>query len=165
MIRSAPGSAGPQSLAARFVEAPYVGVPDKAEQGLADWLAELDPGQSAAISELLDASSARTALLGIIAFSPYLFELIRVDAPRLIRLLRCEPESHLARLIETASREVFSAAGETEAMRLLRGMKAEAALLIALCDIGGVWPVMQVTSALTWLAVSSVQAALRFLLR
>src|SRR5690242_18831503 len=50
-------------------------------------------------------------------------------------------------------------------MRLLRRMKSEAALLIALCDIGGVWPVMQVTSALTWLAVSSVQAAPRFLLR
>ncbi len=28
-------------------------------------------------------------------------------------------------------------------MRLLRRMKAEAALLIALADIGGVWPVMR----------------------
>ena len=48
---------------------------------------------------------------------------------------------------------------------LLRRMKAEAALLIALCDIGGVWPVMRVTAALTDLAVASVQTALRFLLR
>ena len=46
-------------------------------------------------------------------------------------------------------------------MHLLRRMKAEAALLIALCDIGGVWPVMRVTAALTDLAVASVQAALR----
>ena len=45
-------------------------------------------------------------------------------------------------------------------MQLLRRMKAEAALLIALCDIGGVWPVMRVTAALTDLAVASVQAAL-----
>ncbi len=50
-------------------------------------------------------------------------------------------------------------------MRLLRRMKAEAALLIALCDIGGVWPVMRVTAALTDVAVSSVQAALQYLLR
>src|SRR5665213_3459663 len=50
-------------------------------------------------------------------------------------------------------------------MRLLRRMKSEAALLIALCDIGGVWPVMQVTAALTDLAVAAVQAALRFVLR
>jgi glutamate-ammonia-ligase adenylyltransferase len=50
-------------------------------------------------------------------------------------------------------------------MHLLRRMKSEAALLIALCDIGGVWPVMRVTAALTDLAVASVQAALRHLLR
>ena len=50
-------------------------------------------------------------------------------------------------------------------MQLLRRMKAEAALLIALCDIGGVWPVMRVTAALTDLAVAAVQMALRFLLR
>ena len=50
-------------------------------------------------------------------------------------------------------------------MRLLRGIKSEAALLIALCDIGGVSPVMQITAALTDLAVASVQAPLRFLLR
>ena len=30
-------------------------------------------------------------------------------------------------------------------MRILRVMKAEAALLIALADIGGVWEVMRVT--------------------
>src|SRR5512140_2671565 len=50
-------------------------------------------------------------------------------------------------------------------MQLLRRMKSEAALLIALCDIGGVWPVMRVTAALTELAVASVQAALRHVLR
>ena len=36
--------------------------------------------------------------------------------------------------------------------RLLRRMKAEAALLIALADIGGVWPVMRAARALTDLA-------------
>src|SRR6202000_1230180 len=46
----------------------------------------------------------------------------------------------------------------------LRRMKSEAALLIALCDIGGVWPVMRVTEALTELAVRSVQATVRYLL-
>src|SRR5947209_11306322 len=50
-------------------------------------------------------------------------------------------------------------------MRLLRRMKSEAALLIALCDIGGVWPVMRVTAALTDLAVACVQSALRYVLR
>ena len=49
-------------------------------------------------------------------------------------------------------------------MRLLRRMKAEAALLIALADIGGVWPVMRATRALTDLADTAVDAAARFVL-
>ncbi|WP_024507188.1 bifunctional [glutamine synthetase] adenylyltransferase/[glutamine synthetase]-adenylyl-L-tyrosine phosphorylase [Bradyrhizobium sp. ARR65] len=165
MILTAPGNADQLSLAARFVEGPYIAAPEKAEQRLADWLAELEPEQSAAFAPLLDHPFAKRVLLGIAEFSPYLFDLVRSDAARLIRLLRCKPDRHLAALIETTSAEVFAAPGETEVMRLLRRMKSEAALLIALCDIGGVWPVMRVTAALTELATVSVQAALRYLLR
>ena len=117
------------------------------------------------IGQWLDRPFARAILLGIIEFSPYLFDLVRADAARLIRILACDPEQHFASLIEKTRHEVLAAAGDTEVMHLLRRMKAEAALMIALCDIGGVWPVMRVTAALTDLAVTSVQAALRFLLR
>jgi len=55
------------------------------------------------------------------------------------------------------------AADEADLMRALRLMKAEASLLIALCDIGGVWPVMRVTQALTAIAVTGVRCALRYL--
>jgi [glutamine synthetase] adenylyltransferase / [glutamine synthetase]-adenylyl-L-tyrosine phosphorylase len=152
------------------MDAPYVAAPGEAAQRLGDWLAEVGPEQAAAINELIEYPQAktpyaRTILLGIIEFSPYLFDLVRADASRLVRLLRCEPEAQLASLIETISREVFAADSETDAMRLLRRVKSEAALLIALCDIGGVWPVMQVTAALTEIAVASVQSALRYLLR
>ncbi len=165
MIPSPPGNADQHSLAARFVEGPYIAASEHAEQRLAGWLAELEPDHAAALTELLDQSLARRVLLGIAEYSPYLFDLVRGDAPRLIRLLRCEPDSHLAALIEATTREVFAAPGEPEVMRQLRRMKSEAALLIALCDIGGVWPVMRVTAALTELATVSVQAALRYLLR
>jgi [glutamine synthetase] adenylyltransferase / [glutamine synthetase]-adenylyl-L-tyrosine phosphorylase len=165
MTSSAPGNADGLYLAARFVTGPYVRTPAKAEHRLDDWLAELAPAQAASIGPLLEQGRARSILLGLAEFSPYLFDLVRADAARLIRLLRCEPQSHLAALIETTSREVFAAASEADVMRLLRRMKSEAALLIALCDIGGVWPVMQVTAALTDIAVSSVQMALRYLLR
>jgi len=166
MNSSAPGNAERHSpLAARFVEGPHVAAPDKAEQRLGDWLSELEPAQSAAIDGLLDHANAKKILLGISEFSPYLFELVRSDPSRLARLLSCDPESHLSALIEATSSAVWAAADEPEVMHLLRRMKAEAALLIALCDIGGVWPVMRVTAALTDLAVASVQMALRFLLR
>ncbi len=48
-------------------------------------------------------------------------------------------------------------------MQLLRRMKSEAALLTALCDIGGMAG-DAITQALTDIAVTSVQCALRFLL-
>src|SRR3954468_2507944 len=109
MNSSAPGNAERQSLAARFVGGPHVSASGNAEQLLNDWLAELEPAQSAALDELLEHPSARTILLGIAEFSPYLFDLVRADAARLIRLLSCDPEQHLTSLIENAARDVFAA--------------------------------------------------------
>ncbi|MEA2861670.1 MAG: [glutamine synthetase] adenylyltransferase / [glutamine synthetase]-adenylyl-L-tyrosine, partial [Methylobacteriaceae bacterium] len=166
MIPSAKGDADQHRLAARFVDGPHVSAPDQAEQRLADWLTGLAPEQAAAIDDLIARfPPAGTILFGIAEASPYLFDLVRVDAARLIRLLDCEPEAYLAQLIEGTCRDVSAASSEADVMQLLRRMKSEAALLIALCDIGGVWPVMQVTAALTDLAVASVQSVLRFLLR
>ncbi|HZE52036.1 MAG TPA: bifunctional [glutamine synthetase] adenylyltransferase/[glutamine synthetase]-adenylyl-L-tyrosine phosphorylase [Bradyrhizobium sp.] len=154
------------ALAARFVDGPHVSAPDKAEQRVKDWLAELLPAQAAAIDELLaQFPRARTILLGIAEASPYLFDLVRADAARALRVLECEPELHLAQLIEETRSEVSAASHEADVMQKLRRTKSEAAFLIALCDIGGVWPVMRVTAALTDLAVASVRSALRFLLQ
>ncbi len=166
MTSSAKGDADRYCLAARFVDGPQVSAPDSAGQRLADWLSDPAPGQAAAVHDLCTRFPlARTILQGIAEASPYLFDLIRADAARLVRLLECEPEQHLAAQIERTCHEVSTAAGEADVMQLLRRMKSEAALLIALADIGGVWSVMQVTAALTDLAVASVQAALRFVLR
>jgi [glutamine synthetase] adenylyltransferase / [glutamine synthetase]-adenylyl-L-tyrosine phosphorylase len=153
-------------LAARFVDAPRVWNPARAERHLREWIADLAAGQAAEIERLLaQFPSARTILLGLAEASPYLFDLVHADGARAIRLLTCEPERHLARLIEQIGRDVLSLQSEADVMHLLRRAKSEAALLIGLCDIGGVWPVMQVTAALTELAVASVQSALRFVLR
>jgi glutamate-ammonia-ligase adenylyltransferase len=165
MNSSANGDADQHPLAARFVDGPHVSAADKAER-LADWLTGLAPEQAATIDDLIARFPfAKTILLGIAESSPYLFDLIRADAARLIRLLECNPESYLSQLIEKTRLGVSAAAGEADVTQLLRRMKSEAALLIALCDIGGVWPVMRVTAALTDLAVASVQSALRYLLR
>jgi glutamate-ammonia-ligase adenylyltransferase len=166
MNSSAKGDADQHGLAARFVDGPHVSASDKAEQRLADWLTDLAPEQAAAIDDLVTRFAlARTCLLGIAESSPYLFDLVRADPARLIRLLESDPETYLPRLIEKTCLGVVTAADEADVMQLLRRMKSEAALLIALCDIGGVWPVMRVTAALTDLAVASVQSALRYLLR
>ena len=59
---------------------------------------------------------------------------------------------------------VATSQDEAEIMRLLRRMKSQAGLLIALSDIGAVWPVMRVTAALTDLADAAVGGAVRYLL-
>src|SRR6201998_1690855 len=153
-------------LAARFVDGPQLSDPVEAEQRLAGWLADLAPEQANVIRGLsAQFPQGHTILLGIAESSPYLFDLMRGDAARLARLLRCAPDEHLPELIDTTCPDVAAAGREADAMRLLRRLKAEAALLIALCDIGGVWPVMRVTAALTELATRSVQEGLRYLLR
>jgi glutamate-ammonia-ligase adenylyltransferase len=165
MNLSAKGDADQHRLAARFVDGPHVSAPDKAEQRLADWLTDLATGQAAALNDVIARfPRARTILLGITEASPYLFDLMRADAARLVRLLECEPEPYLTELIETTRRDLLAASSEADVMQQLRRMKSEAALLIALCDIGSVWPVMRVTAALTEVAVASVQSALRYLL-
>jgi len=50
-------------------------------------------------------------------------------------------------------------------MRPLRAFKSEIALLTALADLGGVWPVMQVTEALTATGDAALTGAVRLLFR
>src|ERR1700760_3162399 len=165
MNPSASDKTEPGCLAARLVDGPRLSDSAEAERRLGGWLADLGPEQASAIRGLAaQYPQAHCILLGVAEASPYLFDLMRADAARLLVLLGCDPDAHLADLIERTCRDVSAAATEADAMRSLRGMKSEAALLIALCDIGGVWPVMRVTEALTELAVRSVQATVRYLL-
>src|SRR6266849_1960712 len=126
MTSSAKGDADQHPLAARFVDGPQVSVPDQAEQRLADWLTALAPEQAAVVNDLTSRfPRARTILSGIAESSPYLFDLVRADATRLVRLLECHPESYLPLLIEKACLGVSAAAGEADVMQLLRRMKSE----------------------------------------
>jgi glutamate-ammonia-ligase adenylyltransferase len=109
-----------------------------------------------ALSRLLD---------GIAEAAPYLWTLICADGARLLRLLRHDPDELMAALVAKARRGGATARTTIALMRTLRQVKAEAALLIALADIGGVWPVERVTRALTDLADSALAGSVRYLLR
>src|SRR5437879_12503882 len=99
------------AVAARFVSGQRITASSNAKQRLGDWLAELEPQQAAEIGGWLDRPLARAILLGIVEVSPYLFDLIRTDAARLIRLLAFDPGQHLTRLTDKTSRDVLAAAG------------------------------------------------------
>jgi [glutamine synthetase] adenylyltransferase / [glutamine synthetase]-adenylyl-L-tyrosine phosphorylase len=106
----------------------------------------------------------RALIEAIASSSAYLWELARADPARLVALLKTDPDERLASL-RAAAEDIPADATDVKAMRLLRFMKAEAALLIALADIGGLWDVMRVTAALTEVADTAVTAALRHVLR
>src|SRR5258706_16426163 len=100
MNSSAKGDADQHRLAARFVDGPHVSAPDKAEQRLADWLTDLASEQAAGVGGLIARFPlAKTIPLGIAGASPSLFDLVRADGARTIRLPESEPEGHPARLI------------------------------------------------------------------
>jgi len=158
---SLPGnSAGP--LRQRIGTAPLLADHEAARERFDTWLRD---SESDDLHVILDGTPAvRALLIGLADGSPYLWDLASTDAVRLVRLLNAEPETHLATLLAETGARVPAAADDAEVTQALRRMKSEAALLIALCDLGGVWPVMQATHALTQVADTAVDAALRYLL-
>ena len=102
---------------------------------------------------------------GVADTSPYLFELIQADPAQFISLLESDPDEALAVLLKSTKSGAAAARTPADVMRVLRSLKAQSALLIALADIGGVWPVARVTAALTDFADAAVGAAVDFLLR
>jgi len=117
--------------------------------------------------EAADADGWRTtldaawgALEPVFAASPYLAGLARRWPDRLRRTLDGDPEARLADILAAA--DALNAAPD-EAKAPLRHLKAELHLLTALCDLGGVWDLDQVTGALSRFADASARAALRIL--
>jgi glutamate-ammonia-ligase adenylyltransferase len=153
-------------LAVRVATAPLLSSPKEARHKVGAWLRDI--GRTAAgrnLKQLLAGSKPLLSLLeGIADGSPYLWDLASAEPARLLLLLHSDPDDRLATLLSTTATAVAGAKDQDEAMRLLRRMKAEAALLIGLSDIGGVWPIMRVTEALTRLADAAVGTALRYLL-
>ncbi|MCO8028832.1 bifunctional [glutamine synthetase] adenylyltransferase/[glutamine synthetase]-adenylyl-L-tyrosine phosphorylase [Brevundimonas diminuta] len=98
------------------------------------------------------------ALLPVFAASPYLAGLARRWPDRLRLTLDGDPEARLAEIL--AATDALTGAPD-EAKAPLRHLKAELHLLTALCDLGGVWNLDQVTGALSRFADAAARAALR----
>jgi glutamate-ammonia-ligase adenylyltransferase len=112
---------------------------------------------------LAKAAKVRALLGGLAEYSPYLWALTQEDPARVALLLTEAPETSLEALLAALAGSEF--ADEAEALGALRRAKREAALLIAICEIGGLWDIVASTAALSQFADAAVSAALRFLLR
>ena len=153
------------TLAQRISTSPDLADASAARARVNDWLDEIaDTAAGKTLIRLLVTHSLLNALLsGLAEGSRYLWELVRADPQRLVSLLEAEPERRFDEILADARGAIAAAQDEPEVMHLLRGMKAEAALLIALADIGGVWPVMQVIERQTRLADVAVGSAVDYL--
>ncbi len=148
------------ALGERLRAAPQLAAPATALKRLESLLR--DP-RAQPLAPLAERKATRALLLGIADHSLFLWSLIAEDPGRLARLLAAAPEDALAALIEQVAARRDD--DEDELKRALRRAKHEAALLIALADLGAVWDVVATTEALTRFADAALGAGVRFLLR
>jgi glutamate-ammonia-ligase adenylyltransferase len=148
----------------RVVAAPRPADGARGEERVAAFLRDV----GAQMGEIPAAPRWHALLRGVADHSPYLWQLIRAQPGRLVRLAAAAPEESFAAIL-TRLQEACDMACETQSesgtMRALRLAKQEVALLVALADLGGVWDVADVMKALTRAADLLVALALRFILR
>ncbi len=147
----------------RLAKAPISFDRKVAEERLADLQADVAGHEDAqSLAGLFAHGQVRDLLLGVLGCSPYLASLIRRHPAMLARILTRPPCPRLTGIDASA---VVDAETDGEAMRLLRLYKAEVALAIALCDLGGVWSLQEVTLALSTAADTACAMAVRYLFR
>jgi glutamate-ammonia-ligase adenylyltransferase len=103
----------------------------------------------------------RSLLVSILGNSPFLGQCLLRERTTLSRVLTEGPDPVFNNLVSELSDLAGSEIEETSLMRLLRGAKRRAALIIALADIAGAWSLERVTGALSEFADHVVDAALR----
>ncbi|SEM43229.1 glutamate-ammonia-ligase adenylyltransferase [Loktanella fryxellensis] len=115
-----------------------------------------DPGRAAdAVAQVpWAAGGLRDLISGTAGCSPYLAGLIAREGDWLAGAVD-DPEAALAATLAAIPQIPFADLGPG-----LRQAKRRVALLAALCDLGGVWPLATVTQALTDLAAAAVQACI-----
>jgi len=119
------------------------------------------------LTTLVEAADVRKILEGVFGNSSFLTRIIRQHPDWLPRLIDAVPETTFETLIEHTAASVHSTS-QVELMKRLRLAKSEAALLIALADLTGCWPLEKVTHALSdfadfavsvWRVASSARTA------
>ncbi len=124
-----------------------------------------DPGVRAGLEAALKAAKPRALVAGILAHSPFLTAIAVDDPAHLEACLSESPEICFARLKAEASATCRKARSDEGVGRALRRFRAQVALLVALADIGDVWPLEAVTRALTETADLAVAEAVAHLMR
>ena len=139
-----------------------------AEIGLARWREaandSVDPALAATMRDLAADPAGIGVLTSIFGNSPYLTQSCLKEPAFLVRLCQHGPEATFAELLARLNREVTPGLARSALMATLRAEKRRAALLIALADLAGAWPLARITGALSEFAESALRLAVRHLL-
>jgi glutamate-ammonia-ligase adenylyltransferase len=109
------------------------------------------------------AAEGRAVLAAFGGNAPYLADLALKEFAVLIAAVKHGPDAQFRRIIADLQKIPLKMKRE-ELSRRLRQAKAQAALTIAVADIGGAWSLQTITGALSELAASCLRAAIRHLL-
>ena len=154
---------------------PNAGDPDTLVRGIDEWrlLAEraTDPAFRDDINRALDCPQSKRWLEAIFGNSPFLTRLALRDPEVVLQVLGRGPDDTFAELMSGLNRE-YPAHGpnthpETKSalMARLRIARRHAALVIAMADLAGLWPLEKVTGALSQVAEKALSAGLSYLLK
>ncbi len=147
---------------------PRAGDPDRARRGVERWLEratdQSDPELRDFSLALPDAPQGRALLEAVFGGSPYLTELALKTPATVRRFLSDGPDAAVAAELAALRADTAAEADTTRLMQAFRLAKRRIALLIALADIGGLWPLEQVTGTLSELAETTLDLATAHLL-
>ena len=142
---------------------------ERAARELAAWRAaavEIDDSDARSRAKrLVRMKSATHALAAIFGNSPYLADCALRDPAVIVALLVDGPDKVFRRLAADLAATYRAPTAIADLMAGLRIAKRRAALTIALADIGALWPLEQVTAALSDFADMALDLAVRHLLR
>jgi [glutamine synthetase] adenylyltransferase / [glutamine synthetase]-adenylyl-L-tyrosine phosphorylase len=156
------------ALASRLGEAPRPADAKRARGHLDDLILRAKQDGAGELVRLLEGGPVRDVCLALAAHSPFLWQLALLHPARLERLLTQDPQRSQAEIV-AAQMQLFDglrdgSLNRAEIMRRFRVNRAVHALLVALCDVGGVWRLEEVTEALSGFADASVRGAVRVVL-
>ncbi|HVO02830.1 MAG TPA: bifunctional [glutamine synthetase] adenylyltransferase/[glutamine synthetase]-adenylyl-L-tyrosine phosphorylase [Candidatus Cybelea sp.] len=140
---------------------PEPGDPRRAEINLGPCQDSDAPGELAEIAA--DPTGLRL-LRSVFGNSPFLTRCLMRDPAFARALAFGDPESLFSTLIAELHPKPLLGLDESQLMARLRVARRRAAMLIALCDIGGIWSLEQSTNALSRFANTAVRAAVAHLL-
>ncbi|CAO3353766.1 bifunctional [glutamine synthetase] adenylyltransferase/[glutamine synthetase]-adenylyl-L-tyrosine phosphorylase [Azospirillum melinis] len=140
----------------------------QAALGMERWrqqAAAAEPETRAWAEVFADSETGRALVEAVCGNSPYLGHSLTRELPFVARTMQDGFDDTFAALIASLHAEHGEEKSMDRLMAGLRVAKRRAALLIALADIVGAWPLFRVTGALSELAETGVRLAANFLLR